>query len=182
MKSSETVVPENQTAIETSTPEVVLTEKTSSENFSLSFPRTIVDAQGLALGMLAILAFVFALQWAHKFLIPLLFSIFIAYTLNPLVVWLERIKIPRILGTSIVMITILLGTAAATNTLRTEFQSILERLPDATHKLSRALAKKQDGQPSAMQQMQAVASEIEKAASQAAGERSISKKAVVSAT
>jgi len=45
-----------------------------------------VNARGVALTIIATVAFVFALSAAHAFFIPLLFGIFIAYTLNPLVV------------------------------------------------------------------------------------------------
>jgi predicted PurR-regulated permease PerM len=44
------------------------------------------------------MALVFALSWAKKFLVPLLLGIVLAYTLNPLVVWLEAIKIARAAG------------------------------------------------------------------------------------
>jgi predicted PurR-regulated permease PerM len=52
-----------------------------------------VDARGVALGILATVALVFALRWAQSFAIFLLVGIFLAYILNPLVVWLERIKV-----------------------------------------------------------------------------------------
>jgi predicted PurR-regulated permease PerM len=126
-----------------------------------------VNARGVALAILATVAFVFALQWAQNFFIPLVFSILISYTLTPVVTWLERIKIPRIVGTTLVLITLLCGAAAVANSLRGEFRSILVRLPDAAHQISQAITKSQDGQPSAMQQMQAAATEIEKATTQA---------------
>lgn len=122
-----------------------------------------VDTRGVALAILATIAFIFALQLAQKFLIPLLFGIFIAYTLNPLVVWLERIKIPRFVGTSLVTLTILCGAAVVANTVVSEFQSIMDELPVSAHKLSRLLSKSQDGQPSAIQKMQKAATEIEQA-------------------
>ena len=52
------------------------------------------DARGLALAILATVAVVFALEWAQSFVVSLLLGILFAYTLNPLVVWLERIRIP----------------------------------------------------------------------------------------
>ncbi|HEY8023347.1 MAG TPA: AI-2E family transporter [Burkholderiaceae bacterium] len=125
-----------------------------------------VHARGLALGILATLALVFALQWAEKFLIPLLFGIFIAYTLNPVVVWLERVRIPRPVGSSLVILTILAALAAGSNSLHAEFESILDQLPASTHKISRALIKLQTGQPSTIQQMQKAATEIQNAAGQ----------------
>ncbi len=130
-----------------------------------------VNARGVALAILATVAFVFALQWAQNFFIPLVFSILISYTLTPLVGWLEHIKIPRIVGTTVVLVTLLFGAAAVADSLRTEFQSILVRLPDAAHRISQAINKTQDGQPGTMQQMQAAATEIEKATNQATGVR-----------
>lgn len=122
-----------------------------------------VDARGAALAIIATVVFIFALQWAQKFLAPVVFGIFIAYTLNPVVVWLQRLKLPRVVATSIVLLAILGGGAVVTEALRGEFQSILEQLPQASHKLSRGLAKLRDGQPTTMQQMQAAANEIAKA-------------------
>lgn len=130
-----------------------------------------IDARGMSLAILATLALVFSLQWAQRFFIPLLFGIFIAYTLNPFVNWLKLLRIPRFFGTCIVMLTILCGIAFAANTLQDEFQSILNRLPEATQKISRALKKNQGGQPSTMQQMQAAATEFERATSQVTGAR-----------
>ena len=122
-----------------------------------------VHARGLALGIIATVSFLYAIQWAQRFLIPLFLGIFIAYTLNPLVVWLERLKIPRMLGATLVTAMILCGTAAVLNKIQGEFQSIVEELPAATHKLSRLMASTLDGQPSTFQKMQAVATEIEQA-------------------
>jgi predicted PurR-regulated permease PerM len=130
-----------------------------------------VDARGIALWLIASVAFVFALSAAHKFFIPLVFGIFIAYTLNPLVVWLERIHIPRLLGTSVIIAAILCSALLTAYNLRDEFNSILSDLPVATQKMSRTLKSLHRGQPSTIQQMQAAATEIEKATNQAAGVR-----------
>jgi predicted PurR-regulated permease PerM len=137
-----------------------------------------VNARGVALTIIATVAFVFALSAAHAFFIPLLFGIFIAYTLNPLVVWLERIRIPRLLGTSVVIIAIVCSAVLTANNLRDEFNSILVSLPTATQKLARAVKNLQRGQGSTIQQMQAAATEIEKATNQAAGGRPVAKSPV----
>lgn len=131
-----------------------------------------VDARGIALWLITSVAIVFALTAAHKFFIPLVFGIFIAYTLNPLVGWLERIRIPRLIGTSVIIAAILCSALLTAYNLRDEFNSILSDLPVATQKMSRTLKSLHRGQPSTIQQMQAAANEIEKATNQAAGVRS----------
>lgn len=175
-KISEPAASETRVEIENVVPPPAPAKAHSQENPPFSIVHIPVEARGLALAILATLALLFALQWAHKFLVPLLLGIFIAYTLNPVVVWLERIKIPRALGATLVMLIILWGAAGVATTLHAEFQSILERLPNATQKLSRALTRAQSGQPSTVQQMQAAASEIEKATSQATGGKPSAKK------
>jgi len=44
-----------------------------------------VDARGLALAVLAVLAVIYTLSWAQPFVVPLLLGIVISYTLNPVV-------------------------------------------------------------------------------------------------
>ena len=124
---------------------------------------------GLALPILATVAAVFALKWAQSFFVSLLLGILFAYTLNPLVAFLERIRIPRMLGTSIVMAGVVCSLVLATYSLRGQIQTILDQLPEAANKLSTGLASMRHGQVSTMQKMQTAASEFEKAASQAAG-------------
>ncbi|HXC67084.1 MAG TPA: AI-2E family transporter [Nitrospiraceae bacterium] len=127
-----------------------------------------IDVRGLALAIVTTVVVAFALQWAEKFFIPLVLGIIIAYTLNPLVVWLERIKIPRVVGTSLVMLAVLGGSAFVTISLRGQIQTILDQLPVAAGKLSVALRSMREGQPNTMQNVQAAAREIDKATSQAA--------------
>lgn len=122
-----------------------------------------VNARGFALGIIATVAAVFALQSARSFFIPLLFGIFIAYTLNPLLVWLERLRIPRLAGATIVIGMLMLAAATLIPTLQGEVQAIVEELPAATHKLSRLLSDTMDGHSRTIEKMQAAATEISQA-------------------
>lgn len=137
-----------------------------------------VDARGMSLTVITAIAVIFALSAGHRFFIPLVFGIFLAYTLNPPVNWLERMRIPRVIGTSLVIVTILVTTLGSAYALRDEFNSILRDLPAATQKMSTALKTMQNGELSTFQQMQAAAAEIEKATNQAAGVRIAPKKSV----
>lgn len=127
------------------------------------------DRRSLSLGILATVAVVFALEWAQSFVISLLIGILFAYTLNPLVVLLERVRIPRALGTVLVMAGVVCALVLGTFSLRGQVQTILDQVPEATSKLSAGLASLRSGQPSTMQKVQTAASEIERATNQAAG-------------
>jgi len=131
--------------------------------------RTSVDARGLALGILAALATILALSWAQGFVVPLLLGIIISYTLNPLVGWLEAIRIPRVAGTVIVMASVIGALVLGTYSLRGEVQTIIEQLPEAATKLATGIARMRIGQIGNIQKMQSAATEVEKATTQAAG-------------
>src|SRR5580692_6712081 len=131
--------------------------------------RPAVVARGLALGVLAALTSVYALWWARAFAIPLLLGIVISYTLNPLVAWLESIRIPRVIGTAIVMASVIGALSFGMYSLRGQMQTIIGQLPEAATKLSAGLAGLRIGQIGDMQKMQNAAAQVEKAATQAAG-------------
>ena len=132
-----------------------------------------VNARGLALGIIATVSFVYALQWAQKFLIPVIFGIFIAYTLNPVVAWLEKLRMPRAIAATLVTGLILFGSIVVVERVQGEFESIVEELPAATHKLSRLIAASTGGKDSTLQKMRAVANEIEQAAAGAEARRNV---------
>ena len=126
-----------------------------------------VNARGLTLGVIATVAFVFGLQWAKNFFVPLLLGIFIAYTLSPVVRWLERWHVKRAIGATLVTGLILIGMVLTVNRVQGEVLNIVDELPTLTHKVTRMLTDASDG-PSTIQQVQAAAAEIEQAAAGAA--------------
>jgi predicted PurR-regulated permease PerM len=136
-----------------------------------------VDARGAALAILATVALVVALEWAQKFVISLLLGILFAYMLNPLVSWLEKLKVPRVAGTLIVMLGVVGALVLGVYSLRGQTQTIIEQLPEAATKFSAALVRLRVNQFGNMQKVQTAASEVEKAASQAAGVPSMQKQA-----
>ena len=113
---------------------------------TLPLSRVSVDARGVALGILAVLAGLYALSWAQAFVVPLLLGIVISYTLNPLVTWFEERKIPRVFATVVVMASVIGVLGFATYALRGEAQTIIEQLPEAASKLAAGLARMQIGQ------------------------------------
>jgi predicted PurR-regulated permease PerM len=137
-----------------------------------------VNARGLALGILAALASVVALWWAQAFVVPLLLGIVIAYTLNPFVAWLEVIKIPRVIGTFIVMASVIGALVLGTYSLRGQMQTIIEQLPEAATKFATGLAHLQGNQIGNMQKMQTAATAVEKATTQATGAAVVPRQAV----
>ena len=122
-----------------------------------------IQVKNVALVILTTIAVIFALDWAQNFVITLLFGILLSYTLNPLVKWLEYIKIPRIVGSSIVILTLILSIGFAGFTLRGQVQSIIAQLPEVTAKITSAFETKRGEPLTDMQKVQIAASQMEKA-------------------
>jgi predicted PurR-regulated permease PerM len=137
---------------------------------TLPATRMPVDARGLGLGILAALTSVLALSWAQGFVVPLLLGVVISYTLNPLVGWLEAIKIPRVAGTLIVMAAVIGALALGAYSLRGQMQTIIEQLPEAASKFATGIARMRISQIGNIQKMQNAATAVEKATTQAAGD------------
>jgi predicted PurR-regulated permease PerM len=133
------------------------------------------DSQSMAAVILSTVAVVFALSSAQRFFIPLVFGLILAITLNPLVRYLERLKVPRLAGTTIAMIALLSTMGAATLSLRGQVERILAEVPNAATKLSAALRDLAD-QPNPMLKVQEAAREIEQATNQAANGQSKAQK------
>jgi len=123
----------------------------------------------MALGLVAVLAALFALSWAQAFVVPLLLGIVISYTLNPLVAWLEAGRLPRVVATIVVMACVIGALGLGTYSLRGQVQTIIEQLPEAASKFTSGLSRLQLSKSSSMQKVQNAATEVEKAATQAAG-------------
>jgi len=132
-----------------------------SPGHSFKFPLH-VNARGTAIGIIATVAFVWALQWAEKFLVPLLLGVFIAYTLSPVVGWLERRRLPRAAGATLVTVLILAILGGVAYRVQDEIVNIVDELPSITHKLSKVITAG-NGQPGTFAQMQAAARELERA-------------------
>lgn len=122
-------------------------------------------SNSLALRIIAIVALVYLLDWAESFFISLLIGVLISYTLTPLVNALERIRIPRLLAVSVVMLAMVGGLVAATYGLRGQVQSIIAELPEVASKFSKGLSEMRKGQKVTIREMQVAASTVEKAAS-----------------
>jgi len=139
-----------------------LGDKLQTDAFVLQANESI-QVKNVALVVITTIAVIFALDWAQNFVITMLLGILLSYTLNPLVKWLEYIKIPRIIGSSIVILALICSITFAAFTLSGQVQSIISKLPEVSSKLTSAFATKR-GQPlTNIQKVQIAASQVESA-------------------
>ena len=116
-----------------------------------------------AAGLLALLALVAALYLARGFFVPLLIGILASYTLHPLVDWLQACRLPRSIGAALVLALVVGGISWVGYSVSDDAAELIEKLPDAARKLRADLRNARLGAPSALQNMQEAAREIEAA-------------------
>lgn len=117
-----------------------------------------------AINVLAIIALIFTLQWAREFFIPLVFGILIAYTLNPVVMWLERMRLPRVVATVLVMLALFGSTGLVATSVYNEAQAIVDELPIVTYKFTSAMKRMDNGELGTLDKLRSAADALKKVA------------------
>jgi predicted PurR-regulated permease PerM len=121
----------------------------------------------LAVGLLAAIALVAALYLARGFFVPLLIGILGSYTLHPLVDGLQAWRVPRSVGAALVLAMVIGGFSWIAFSLSDDATAVIEKLPEAARQLRRDLLSARSGAPTALQNMQDAAQELQGAAADA---------------
>ena len=127
-------------------------------------------AAPVAVAILAAIAVVAALYLARAFFVPLLIGILASYSLRPVVEWLVAWHIPRALGAALVLAAVVAGVSWAAFSLGDDAAAVIETLPEAARKMREHVSVARAGGPSALHKIQEAASELEGAATDAAGD------------
>ncbi|MDW5443651.1 AI-2E family transporter [Polaromonas sp. SM01] len=126
-----------------------------------------VDIRNMSLMVLALLAGLFVLHWAKAVFIPVMLSVLFSYALSPVVNWMEIKRVPRWLGSAVLLLAIVGAMGSTAYSLSDEAAQLLESLPAAAQKFRQTV--KTRGKPDgALETMQKAASQIEQAAQESA--------------
>lgn len=129
-----------------------------------------IDVRSTALALLSVLAIIFTLRWAEGVLLPLVFSVLLAYALDPVVGTLERLWLPRWLGAALLLLAILVVSIYGSFPLRAQAIVMLDKIPAAVQqmRLTMRLSRYQ-AEEGVIEKVQEAAEEIQKAAEEAGG-------------
>lgn len=123
-----------------------------------------VDVRNMSMVVLAIFASVFVLSWAKAVFIPVMLGVLFSYALSPLVNWLELRRVPRWLGSALLLLAILSALFSTAYSLRNEASRLVESLPVAAQKFRQTIRVKSGTSDSTLETVQKAASQIEQAA------------------
>lgn len=129
----------------------------------LSLPST-TAIQSVTLTILAVVAVVAVLHYAEQVIVPIVLAVLISYALDPVVIALRRIGLPRPLASAIVLIVVVTGVAVLGYSVSGQVSSIIEDLPQAARRVRQAFEWNQPSAGSAIGQVQQAAAELDKAA------------------
>jgi predicted PurR-regulated permease PerM len=126
-----------------------------------------VDVRSVSLTVLAIVAATFTLKEGQDFFIPLVLSVIVSYSLDPVVTWITAWRLPRALAALIVMGVVGGLLVAGAYGLRQQVADIVDQLPVAAQRLRQALVQgRQSSTGGPFGKMQRAASELERAANE----------------
>jgi len=131
-------------------------------------PHMPVDIRNMSLVVLAGLAILFVLHWAKAVFIPVMLSVLFSYALSPLVNWMELKRVPRWLGSSVLMLAIFGVFGSTVWSLGDEAAQLIESLPVAAQKLRYAMKVRSGKSDSTLDTVQKAASQLEQAAQEGA--------------
>jgi predicted PurR-regulated permease PerM len=114
-----------------------------------------------ALIVLAVVAVIATLYFARAFLVPLLIGILASYTLRPVVDWLQALRIPRAVGAALVLAVIVGAGIWIAQSVGDQTTVMIEKLPDAARKLRQNLSSARTTAPTALQNVQEAANELQ---------------------
>ncbi len=127
-----------------------------------------VDIRSVSLALLAALAALFVLHWAKAVFIPVMLSVFFSYALSPVVNWMEQMRVPRWLGSAVLLLTIVGVVGGSAYSLRQEASQLVDALPAAAQKFRQAIKARGGQSDSTLETVQKAASQLEQAAQESA--------------
>jgi predicted PurR-regulated permease PerM len=143
----------------------------ASEASALVTPKlTVIEVAAMLLATLGVIA---AARIAETFLVPVVAGILLSYALRPLVSWLERWRVPRMLAAALVIAMVAGVVSFAGYAIKDDVSAAVAELPGAAHKLRMAIGDATGREPSAITHVKAAAAELDKAAAEASGKPAV---------
>ena len=118
--------------------------------------------------VLAVFATLFMLQWAKVVLIPVMLGVLASYALSPMVNWMEHRRVPRWLGSAVLLLALIGAAGSAAYSLSDQAAKLTESLPMAAQKFRQAVKTRDSASANALETVQKAAAHIEQAAQDSA--------------
>ena len=122
-----------------------------------------------ALNILAAAAVILLLRYMQEVIVPFVLAGLTFYALDPIVDRLQRWRVPRAAGAALILLLLVGGAGALIYSLTDNVIAVAEELPPAAERLRNTLRARRNQPPGALEKLEAAASSIDRAASEASG-------------
>jgi predicted PurR-regulated permease PerM len=127
----------------------------------------------VAVWLIAAIAVMFFLRAAAQLLIPVVLAVLISYILEPAVAWLSEHRVPRLAGTSVLMLALLALAGWGVYSLRDDMAEAVEALPHAARRARQMVVSQLGSGPGAI--IQRAAEELRGESAPTTGENDASR-------
>ena len=121
-----------------------------------------LDLRTVALVILAGGTVILLLHYMQDVLIPLALGILLFYALDGPVAWLQRLRVPRALGATLVLGLFVTGVAALGWSLQGQARAIVDRLPEGARTFRELIRGQNAVAPTALEKVDEAAKELQK--------------------
>ncbi len=127
-----------------------------------------VDVRHVTFTLGAIVAAIWLLKNTQEVLIPFVVSGLLFYALDPFVDRLQRWRIPRMIGATVVLVSVVAGSAAIVYSLSDQMIAVVEQVPRSARLLRDQLRRPRSGERGAIEKVQQAADAIDRTAAESA--------------
>ena len=125
------------------------------------------------MNVLAVCAVILLLRYMQEVLIPFVLAALTFYALDPMVDRLQRWRLPRALGAAVMLILVVGLAGGLGYSLTDDVTEVASELPAAAQKLRASLRASRNQPPGVLEKLQEAATEIDKTAAEATGEKQV---------
>ncbi len=145
---------------------VIAPEGSDAETPAVEQPA--IEVSSLTLNVLTVVIIILVLQYAQSVLIPIVLGVLISYALAPVVSALHKARIPRGFGAAVAVMLLVGGLGLGIYTLSDQAMAIVSAVPPAAQRIRERLRTNRYDQDGAFSKVQQAATEIDRAAQEAA--------------
>ena len=121
-----------------------------------------VHVRNIAFTLISIGIVILLLQYMRPVLLPLVLAALLFYALDPAVDWLEKIRVPRVIGAGLMLFIVIAGCGGLAYSLQGQALTVIDQLPAGARKLATFLRRSSSGEPGAIEKVQEAAEALQK--------------------
>src|SRR3954469_3151542 len=121
-----------------------------------------VAGRSVALTVIAVAAVLFMLQQMQSVLVPFVLGLLLFYALDPLVDWLQKWWVPRVVGALLALALAMGSVGALAYILQDQAMTVVNQLPDGARKIATLFERRRDDPPGPIDKVQQAAEELQK--------------------